>query len=1321
MLRFIREVLDTNSTNTSISNLTRHLGGHNGSRTEHFTHGDGTEAVLFLFLAIMTGAMVRFLFKRLPIPYTVMLIICGLVVGFAAKAEPAIQRYTYIAHMNPHLLLHVFLPILIFESAFSMNVHTFKKTLSQTLLLAGPGLMISTVLTAIMARYIFTYNWNWFEAITFGAVLSATDPVAVVALLKDLGASKRLGITIEGESLLNDGFAIVLFKIFLNFVIPDSQVDGVHMFIFVLKIIICGPLVGIGMARVTLFLLSHVYNDALVEITLTLASTYITFYIGEHFEISGVLAVLILGIEINSQKANISPEVEVFLHRFWSMLEYLANTLIFIIVGVVIADSVFIGVDKMDWLFLVTLYVGLQVIRLIAIGSLWPILTKIGYAISWKSILVMTWGGLRGAVGLALALIVSQDPRISSTTLGTKFLFHTAGIVLLSLLINATSVKYLLRVLGMFDISVAKMHTMKTAVSMLRRDRRRSMNMLKSDKFLADSAWEVVEKNTRIRNPYKIGKGAGRKEHPMDNPFSTAGTQCPNCDEKLASQLRPKEILELSEEVRQRIIKAEKISYWKQFELGMLDRDAVRVLLHTADTVIDQKNKLIEMKDIQHHWQVPYVVTRMRLWLERLITLQNKYENRSVPDPSLRCLIPVFRVVNNPIFDYIMILIVSINVLAILVETLLFYISDIEHYSFIIINTVFCVVYIVECIVKLCGLRQYYFYSIFNLLDFLVLIFSVIDTPIMILMLILPSDGINSQFESSFKNFSFIRAIRIVRIIRFGRVLRLTKLFLPLCLRIVEYFLNRKLKFGYDVGKGYIVGKEEMMKTLCNLSFTPQPILHKFVQASENARLDTTRQLGLIRKDQPGIAVSIKTTQATRSVLNKCSDTIRELQSRGIIDENEAMKLTQQIDAGKKNVQHAPYSIDCSDPRALLQNLPWVYGLDRSAIDYIMQQATIIDFETGQVIIRQGDPPDGIHLIINGLAKITQNQLLMHTDPTMDEHTRRYSKVQGESWPETHERVVSQFLEEVPIKKCNSCQSDISPGEGEDTIWSDFIGTGIVLGEMGVLLHSRKNATVTCEIPVQTLFIPTDSLFQAIEYFPALGDMLWKVLGTRIAGKLLLGLMEYDEFTSQEIQLLCQDAYVLTPLPSHLICIDDKVKHIVLIAGTCCDEKNHGFSFKSPEIVPPGVRMLRALTPETRVLVVPKESIHSNSRPAEEGEESDEELEFSDKVLALLSSVPHLGRLFSRQSEEDNLDLYSDIPEATARQNYLKKWNKNVRKSIVRLYPSASRRNSSSVHAQDTPLRHSQMQGSVPSPRDTSLHTPSMAVSYFQKIRDGDT
>lgn len=131
----------------------------------------------------------RHVLKHTPIPYTVILIVLGLAFGAATNAEALsiLQDYTGLARMDPHLMLFVFLPTLIFESAFVMDVHTFRKTIAQAMLLAGPGLMLCTFLTALMARYIFTYNWSWVTALMFGSVLSATDPVAVVALLKELG------------------------------------------------------------------------------------------------------------------------------------------------------------------------------------------------------------------------------------------------------------------------------------------------------------------------------------------------------------------------------------------------------------------------------------------------------------------------------------------------------------------------------------------------------------------------------------------------------------------------------------------------------------------------------------------------------------------------------------------------------------------------------------------------------------------------------------------------------------------------------------------------------------------------------------------------------------------------------------------------------------------------------------------------------------------------------------------------------------------------------------------------------------------------------
>lgn len=136
-------------------------------------------------------ALVRHVLKHTPIPYTVILIILGLAFGAASNAEALsfLQDFTGLARIDPHLMLYVFLPTLLFESAFVMDGHTFRKTIGQAMLLSGPGLALCSFLTALMARYIFTYNWSWVTSLMFGSILSATDPVAVVALLKELGKS----------------------------------------------------------------------------------------------------------------------------------------------------------------------------------------------------------------------------------------------------------------------------------------------------------------------------------------------------------------------------------------------------------------------------------------------------------------------------------------------------------------------------------------------------------------------------------------------------------------------------------------------------------------------------------------------------------------------------------------------------------------------------------------------------------------------------------------------------------------------------------------------------------------------------------------------------------------------------------------------------------------------------------------------------------------------------------------------------------------------------------------------------------------------------
>ena len=217
----------------------------------------------------------------------------------------------------------------------------------------------------------------------FGAVVSATDPVAVVALLKDLGASKKLGTLIEGESLLNDGTAIVAFVLLIGVVTGAEVFTGTADFIGTAaigfgKIGAAGGLIGVFLGLIAILWVRKVFNDPMIEITVVLVTSYAVFFICEHFfHVSGVLGLVALGIVMAGiGRTRISPEVEHFMHEFWELVAFVANVIIFIVVGVVIAQNA--NPTGMDFLILVLVYVGIHLVRAINMGTFYPLMKKTG-------------------------------------------------------------------------------------------------------------------------------------------------------------------------------------------------------------------------------------------------------------------------------------------------------------------------------------------------------------------------------------------------------------------------------------------------------------------------------------------------------------------------------------------------------------------------------------------------------------------------------------------------------------------------------------------------------------------------------------------------------------------------------------------------------------------------------------------------------------------------------------------------------------------------------------------------------------------------------
>ncbi len=562
-----------------------------GSHQEGNGHGMDMSPLFFIIIALLIGAATRHLLRKTPLPFTVWLLIIGLIIGamvrlgwFGQFSVGSLQidlgfldrAVSWAGHIDPHLILYVFLPTLIFEAAFAMDVHTFKKTAANASLMAIPGIILAMLMTGLIVMGVNRsglglQGWGWPVALMFGAVASATDPVAVVALLKELGAGKKLGTLIEGESMLNDGTAIVLFMVFLTAITGDAS--GTSPVLEFFRVALGGILVGGVVGGVSIWWVRKVFNDALVEISVIVVAAYLTFFICENFlHVSGVLGLVALGLAMASVgKTRISPEVEKFLHEFWELFAFIANTLIFIIVGVVIAQQA--AVTGRSLLILLILYIGVHVIRALVILLFYPIMRKAGYGLPWKDAVVVWYGALRGAVGLALALIVAGENRIPEEIRG-QFLFLTAGLVTMTLLINATTIGWLVRKLGLTAVSPAKALIRINARKYLYNSSVNALEKAKGDRYMSRANWKAVEAYL----PEKV------EESELENVK-----------------------IDTMAEYRRRVLENEKSSYWHQFRDGLLGSSAVLGLSDTIQKIIDEGGliPLSEREDLEESWKTP--------------------------------------------------------------------------------------------------------------------------------------------------------------------------------------------------------------------------------------------------------------------------------------------------------------------------------------------------------------------------------------------------------------------------------------------------------------------------------------------------------------------------------------------------------------------------------------------------------------------------------------------------------------------------------------------------------------------------------------------
>nr|ACF05808.1 Na+/H+ antiporter protein [Limonium gmelinii] len=539
-----------------------------------------TDAVLFVGVSLVLGIACRHLLRGTRVPYTVALLILGIALGSleygtkhgVGRLGDGIRIWENI---NPDLLLAVFLPALLFESSFSMEIHQIKRCIWQMVLLAGPGVLLSTFCLGAALKVSFPYDWNWTTSLLLGRLLSATDPVAVVALLKELGASKKLSTIIEGESLMNDGTAIVIYQLFFQMVLGKSF-GWAEVLKFLVQVALGAVAVGIAFGIASVVWIRCIFNDTVIEITLTLAVSYIAYFTAqEEAGVSGVLTVMTLGMfYAAAARTAFKGEGLQSLHHFWEMVAYIANTLIFILSGCLIAEGVlsngnlFKNSGGVSWGYLVLLYVYVQVSRTVVVGALFPLLQYFGYGFNWKEAIILIWSGLRGAVALSLSLSVKRSSGGSSTIsseTGTLFLFFTGGIVFLTLIVNGSTVQFVLRLLGMNKLSAAKRRILEFTKYEMHKKALEAFGDPGEDEDLGPADWPTVKKYLKCLDNVE---GERLQLHDAAEPGDT---------------LDPMSLAD----IRVRLLSGVQAAYWDMLDEGRITQSTANILMQSVDEALD--------------------------------------------------------------------------------------------------------------------------------------------------------------------------------------------------------------------------------------------------------------------------------------------------------------------------------------------------------------------------------------------------------------------------------------------------------------------------------------------------------------------------------------------------------------------------------------------------------------------------------------------------------------------------------------------------------------------------------------------------------------
>lgn len=558
--------------------------------------------MVFTILCILVLASICREIKKLTgIPYTPLLLVAGILAGgYSHFLWEFGQGLNLLMDIDPHAILLIFIPIVVFEAAYNTDLYFFKKEFYQVLLLAGPGVAIGAIMLGLVFQYVLgygseeTFGKNIFGSLTFSSIICATDTVAVLALLKELGTPKYFSMLFEGENLLNDATAMVFYMVFSN-LYKAKGMTALGATLQFLQLSLGGLVLGIVVFVIVYFWLSRITKDKILVITLTIVSAYLIFFIAENVVmVSGLISVVVLGVFMAMySKMRLPPETGEMVHTIISFIQFCLESILFIITGVFIGKKFLFQdsntLEESDYTRSLIFFVFMNLARYVMIMILLPLINKSGYPLNWKDTVILTYGGVRGALGLALALIIYRDPEYSNR-FKDIVLFYVSAMIVLTVIFNGLTIGFVMKLIDFAPINPLTFKIKNNVLKNVVISTFKKQDSIKNNKFLKLANWDEVREMTGLRK--FIEKQQKEAEH-------IASLQT-NKDKQLEPLSQLKQPLNIEEydkievqEVRLRFYTLIKSVLHEKYEEDFCSMAALKEINEACETCIEELHKPI--------------------------------------------------------------------------------------------------------------------------------------------------------------------------------------------------------------------------------------------------------------------------------------------------------------------------------------------------------------------------------------------------------------------------------------------------------------------------------------------------------------------------------------------------------------------------------------------------------------------------------------------------------------------------------------------------------------------------------------------------------